>query len=222
MASTISTFILLSLSSFLSLPNPATAEYPKPATGYSISAVFAFGDSTVDSGNNNKLPGIHAKHLPYGRDLSPYHRPTGRFSNGFLVTDYISDLLTLKPLLPAYLDPSTTDHDLLTGASFGSSGSGLDNRTNYYNHALSMEKQFALFEEAVARIKKQVGVQNATDIISNALYVVSTGTNDMLYNVYLQHKRDVQYSLPTYQDLLLDTFDIFLTVICFSIHIFSL
>lgn len=54
-----------------------------------VSAVFVFGDSTVDPGNNNYLPTVaRANFPPYGKDFVN-HKPTGRFCNGRLVTDFI-------------------------------------------------------------------------------------------------------------------------------------
>lgn len=61
----------------------------KSAHNRSISAIFVFGDSTVDSGNNNYIETISRSNFPpYGKDL-PDHLPTGRFTNGKLVTDYL-------------------------------------------------------------------------------------------------------------------------------------
>jgi len=56
---------------------------PKP------SALFVFGDSTVDAGNNNfiRTP-MKSNFPPYGRDFIN-HIPTGRFTNGRLVSDFI-------------------------------------------------------------------------------------------------------------------------------------
>lgn len=53
-----------------------------------VPALCIFGDSVVDVGNNNNLPTlIKANFPPYGRDFLG-HRPTGRFCNGKLATDY--------------------------------------------------------------------------------------------------------------------------------------
>lgn len=53
-----------------------------------VPALCIFGDSVVDVGNNNNLPTlIKANFPPYGRDFVG-HRPTGRFCNGKLATDY--------------------------------------------------------------------------------------------------------------------------------------
>lgn len=53
-------------------------------------AFFVFGDSLVDNGNNNYLAtDARADSPPYGIDY-PTHRPTGRFSNGLNIPDFIS------------------------------------------------------------------------------------------------------------------------------------
>lgn len=53
-----------------------------------VPALFIFGDSVVDVGNNNHLLTIvKANFPPYGRDFNN-HSSTGRFCNGKLATDY--------------------------------------------------------------------------------------------------------------------------------------
>lgn len=63
-------------------------------------AFFVFGDSLVDSGNNNYLATTaRADSPPYGIDY-PTHRPTGRFSNGLNLPDIISEFPSFEfPLL---------------------------------------------------------------------------------------------------------------------------
>lgn len=57
--------------------------------GQLVPAMFIFGDSVVDVGNNNQLATIiKANFPPYGRDFFN-HRPTGRFTNGKLATDFV-------------------------------------------------------------------------------------------------------------------------------------
>lgn len=58
-------------------------------------AFFVFGDSLVDSGNNNYLvTTARADAPPYGIDF-PTRRPTGRFSNGLNIPDLISYVCSL-------------------------------------------------------------------------------------------------------------------------------
>jgi len=55
-----------------------------------VPAVYVFGDSLVDVGNNNYLSLSIAKanHRHYGIDFLN-HKPTGRFSNGKNAADFI-------------------------------------------------------------------------------------------------------------------------------------
>ena len=99
------------------------------ATAGKVSAFIVFGDSTVDTGNNNFIPTIaRANFPPYGRDFNG-GVATGRFSNGRLVTDFLSEAFGLPSSVPAYLDPSYTIDQLATGVSFASGGTGLDDLT---------------------------------------------------------------------------------------------
>ena len=57
-------------------------------------AFFIFGDSTVDSGNNNfidTVPENKADYKPYGLN-GFFHQPTGRFSDGRVIVDFIGKL----------------------------------------------------------------------------------------------------------------------------------
>lgn len=69
-------------------------------------ALIVFGDSIVDPGNNNAINTIiKADFPPYGHDFAN-HRPTGRFCNGRIPTDFIGWfwlLLLVSAFIPFYL-----------------------------------------------------------------------------------------------------------------------
>ncbi|GJZ33627.1 hypothetical protein Tco_0579063 [Tanacetum coccineum] len=65
---------------------------------------------------------------PYGRDFVN-HVPTGRFTNGRLVSDFIASYGGVKDIVPAYLDPTLRIEDLMTGVTFASAGTGFDPMT---------------------------------------------------------------------------------------------
>lgn len=66
-------------------------------------AFFVFGDSLVDNGNNNYLATTaRADAPPYGIDYAPTHRPTGRFSNGYNIPDFISCVFCLIIIIFSY------------------------------------------------------------------------------------------------------------------------
>lgn len=78
---------------FLSLIQVATAQTTNSPLA---SALYVFGDNSVDVGNNNYLNTLFkSNHKPYGRDWHGYSRPTGRFSNGKLFVDYLGKQVKL-------------------------------------------------------------------------------------------------------------------------------
>lgn len=99
-------------------------------TDAKVPAIIVFGDSSVDSGNNNYIPTLlRSNFKPYGRDFSG-GKATGRFSNGRVPTDFISEAFGLKGIIPAYLDPAYSIKDFATGVCFASAGTGYDNITS--------------------------------------------------------------------------------------------
>ncbi|CAN8317529.1 unnamed protein product [Cochlearia groenlandica] len=189
----------------IQLSNPINATTPTQP----ITALYAFGDSTVDSGNNNYIPTLfRSNHAPYGKSF-PAKLSTGRFSDGKLATDYIASYLGLKPTLPAYLSPLVKPVDLLTGVSFASAGGGLDDKTARQSLTLTLDKQWSLFEEAVCKMKSLVGDLETKRVIKNGLFVISAGTNDMVYNVY-DNALGRLVSVSDYQDYLLSKVEAFI------------
>ena len=57
-----------------------------------VPAVYVFGDSTLDVGNNNYLPGRNVPRADrpyYGIDMRGSGKPNGRFSNGYNTADFV-------------------------------------------------------------------------------------------------------------------------------------
>jgi GDSL-like Lipase/Acylhydrolase len=88
-----------------------------------------FGDSTVDSGNNNFIYTIAKSNFkPYGRDFYG-GEPTGRFSNGRLPTDFISEAFNRPPIVPAFLDNQYNIEHYSLGVCFASASTSFDSTT---------------------------------------------------------------------------------------------
>ncbi|XP_018468967.1 GDSL esterase/lipase EXL6-like isoform X2 [Raphanus sativus] len=87
----------------------------------SFSAVFAFGDSILDTGNNNRLLTVFkGNYWPYGWNYD-FKIPTGRFGNGRVFTDMVAQGLGLKRVVPAYRRMRRIKrNDLKTGVCFAS------------------------------------------------------------------------------------------------------
>lgn len=71
-------------------------------TKHRLSSLLVFGDSSVDPGNNNRITTtMKSNFLPYGMDFVG-GRPTGRFCDGKLGTDFVGKNIT-TPSIPFYL-----------------------------------------------------------------------------------------------------------------------
>ncbi|KAL4185054.1 hypothetical protein AMTRI_Chr10g228680 [Amborella trichopoda] len=161
-------------------------------------AVIVFGDSTVDPGNNNQISTVLKSNFePYGRDMKG--GATGRFSNGRIPTDFISEDLGIKPLVPAYLDPKMSIRDFTTGVSFASAGTGLDNATSNVLSVIPLWKELEYFKEYKTRLRAYAGPRKANTIIHEAVYIISIGTNDFLENYYLIPQRSSRFTVKEYQ-----------------------
>ncbi|XP_071720692.1 GDSL esterase/lipase At5g45960-like [Rutidosis leptorrhynchoides] len=148
------------------------------------SALFVFGDSTVDPGNNNYIKTYMKSNFPpYGRDFID-HIPTGRFSNGRLVTDFIASYIGVKDTVPAYLDPTLRIEDLMTGVSFASAGSGFDPMTATLSMAISLEQQMEYFKEYKSKMEVFIGKDRTLDLIKKSVTIISAATNDYIVNYY--------------------------------------
>ncbi|KAG5232727.1 GDSL esterase/lipase [Salix suchowensis] len=160
-------------------------------------AFFVFGDSLVDSGNNNYLTTTaRADSPPYGIDY-PTHRATGRFSNGFNIPDLISQQIGSESPLP-YLSPELRGQKLLVGANFASAGIGILNDTGIqFINIIRMYRQLEYFQQYQQR-----------RLVSQALILLTVGGNDFVNNYYLipYSARSRQYNLPDYVKFLISEY----------------
>ncbi|CAN0892764.1 GDSL esterase/lipase At5g33370 [Linum grandiflorum] len=164
-------------------------------------AFFVFGDSLVDSGNNNYLATTaRADSPPYGIDY-PTRRPTGRFSNGLNIPDLISERIgQAEPPLP-YLSPELTGQRLLNGANFASAGIGILNDTGVqFINIIRMYQQLEYFEQYQRRLRALIGANRAKRLVKGALVLITVGGNDFVNNYYLVpfSARSAQMRLPAY------------------------
>ncbi|KAI4386825.1 hypothetical protein MLD38_004724 [Melastoma candidum] len=179
------------------LGSPLVAPFKLPRN-MTLPAVFAFGDSIIDPGNNNGLLTVAKSNFhPYGRDF--YGRvATGRFSNGRVPSDFLAEAIGVKDTLPAYLDPSLDTCDLLTGVSFASGAAGYDPLSAQLALVFSMSDQLNLFREYIGKIRAEVGDERTRTIISESLYVVCTGSNDITNTYFSIPVRSFVYDIPSY------------------------
>ncbi|KAG7555700.1 GDSL lipase/esterase [Arabidopsis suecica] len=172
-------------------------------------AFFVFGDSLVDSGNNNYLvTTARADSPPYGIDF-PTRRPTGRFSNGLNIPDLISEAIgNEEPPLP-YLSPELRGRRLLNGANFASAGIGILNDTGFqFINIIRMYQQLDYFQQYQQRVSRLIGKPQTQRLVSQALVLITVGGNDFVNNYFLfpYSARSRQFSLPDYVRLLISEY----------------
>ncbi|KAL4185672.1 hypothetical protein AMTRI_Chr10g231870 [Amborella trichopoda] len=169
-------------------------------------ALYAFGDSLADDGNNNFLVSLsRSNYAPYGVDFP--NGPTGRFTNGYTSTDIIAQLLGL-PLPPPYLSiTSAKISKVVTGANYASGSAGiLDESGKTFGERLPFNKQLDLFQKTVQQqLPSQFNSSQALQQhISKSIFMVQIGSNDYLNNYllpeYYPTSRD--YTPPAFANLL--------------------
>ncbi|XP_019426726.1 PREDICTED: GDSL esterase/lipase 7-like isoform X2 [Lupinus angustifolius] len=169
-------FLILSLV-FLHLMSPICTLPLAPA-------LYVFGDSLFDSGNNNFLPTfVRANFLPYGSDFA--NGSTGRFTNGRTIADFIAEYLGL-PYSPPYL--SSKGPSSLTGLNYASGSCGiLPDTGSILGECLNFEEQINLFQRTIEKDLPQM-LNNSTQLskhLSESIYLISIGSNDYINN-YLE------------------------------------
>ncbi|XP_031095396.1 GDSL esterase/lipase At5g33370-like [Ipomoea triloba] len=166
-------------------------------------ALFVFGDSLVDAGNNNYIGSCaRADSPPYGLDY-PTHSPTGRFSNGFNIADILSQQIGARESPLPYLSPEIHQERgrLLAGANFASAGVGILNDTGtQFESIIRMPEQLHYFSEYQHRLRAQIGADRARELVNQALVLIAVGGNDFVNNYYLtpNSTRSQQFDLPHY------------------------
>lgn len=175
-------------------------------------AVYVFGDSLVDVGNNNYLSfSIEKAILPhYGIDF-PTKKPTGRFSNGKNAADLIAEKLGL-PTSPPYLSLVSKVHNnnknvsFLGGVNFASGGAGIFNASNDQGlrQTIPLTKQVDYYSQVHEQLIHQIGASTLEKHLSKSIFIVVIGSNDIfgyLGSKDLQNKSTLQQ----YVDLMAST-----------------
>ncbi|XP_051199410.1 GDSL esterase/lipase At1g71691 [Lolium perenne] len=150
-----------------------------------VPAVFVLGDSTLDVGNNNHLPGkdVPRANVPfYGIDFPGGPMPTGRFSNGYNIADFIAKNLGFEKSPLAYLVLKSRNYlipsALTRGVSYASAGAGILDSTNAGNN-IPLSKQLIYFASTKSEMEAAWGTQKVSTLLANSFFLLGFGSNDM-------------------------------------------
>ncbi|KAF5195578.1 GDSL esterase/lipase [Thalictrum thalictroides] len=149
-----------------------------------VPALFVFGDSLVDVGNNNHLSLSIAKaNFPHNGVDFVGKKATGRFSNGKNAADFLADKVGL-PSSPPYLSirsASNKTNAFIGGVSFASGGAGiLDGTDKLFKQAIPLSKQIQYYTMVFTELVQQIGTVEAQKYFSKSLYALVIGSNDIL------------------------------------------
>ncbi|XP_040382213.1 GDSL esterase/lipase At5g45910-like [Oryza brachyantha] len=169
------------------------------ATSGCYSHLFTFGNSLIDTGNF-----IHYSTAPGPVALSPYgetffHRPTGRWSDGRLIVDFIVERLGF-PYWTPYLAGKSKE-DFRYGANFAvASGTAL-NQLLFKKHHLnvasitpySLAVQLGWFKKVLAMLAPTD--QERKEIMTRSVFMVGEfGGNDYVHPLF--QNRTVEWVRP--------------------------
>ncbi|KAL9812854.1 GDSL esterase/lipase [Arabidopsis thaliana] len=182
-----------------------------------IPGIITFGDSIVDSGNNNHLrTALKCNFPPYGKDF-PGKIAIGRFSDGRVPSDIVAERLGIAETIPAYLNPKLKNEDLLKGVNFcfrwfwlrsvNSKTSVIFSLICFFFSAMfqkvvSLSDQLKYFQEYKNKLKVIVGEEKANFLVKNSLYLVVASSNDIAHTYTA---RSIKYNKTSYADYLADS-----------------
>ncbi|KAJ4809997.1 GDSL esterase/lipase [Rhynchospora pubera] len=184
-----------------------------------IPAMFAFGDSLIDDGNNNGLNSLaKSNYYPYGIDF--YQGSTGRFCNGKTVVDALCmldapflplslscDLLEL-PYIPAYTTAGPNGTSRLGGVNYASAGGGiLDETGQHLGERYSLNQQVLNFESDLNSIRAVLGTDRSyNQFLARSIAVMVFGSNDYINNYLLPslYNSGYNYTPEQFANLLLN------------------
>ncbi|PKU83750.1 GDSL esterase/lipase At5g55050 [Dendrobium catenatum] len=153
-----------------------------------VPAIYVFGDSTADVGNNNYLPGSTAKaNFPHNGVDFPAKRATGRFSNGYNGIDFLAMHIGFKRSPPPFLSIASKIHHRIVsgikGANFASGGSGILDSTG---DTMSTTNQIENFATVRSNMTSHLSEMQADFFLSKSIFIISTGGND-IFGYFLQN-----------------------------------
>ncbi|XP_020225249.1 LOW QUALITY PROTEIN: GDSL esterase/lipase 1-like [Cajanus cajan] len=137
-------------------------------------ALFIFGDSLFDNGNNNYInttTSYQANYPPYGQTFFKY--PSGRFSDGRMIPDFVAEFAKL-PLLPPYLHPI---HEYMYGVNFASGGAGALRETSQ-GMVIDLKTQVSYLRNVNKLFSQRLGQAKAEEMLSKSVHLFSIGSND--------------------------------------------
>ncbi|GMI85874.1 hypothetical protein like AT1G29670 [Hibiscus trionum] len=169
-----------------------------------VPCYFIFGDSLSDNGNNNNLPTLaRVNYQPYGIDFP--QGPTGRFSNGRTMQDFVVELLGFQQYMPPFAHSVGTN--ITNGVNYASGSAGIRYETGRNLGArISFDQQIINHKIIISRIRLSMRNNTATNsLLRRCIYSVQIGSNDYINNYFRpeSYATSRRFTLPEYATALI-------------------
>ncbi|KAL5200634.1 hypothetical protein ABZP36_021837 [Zizania latifolia] len=183
--------------------------------GAKVPAIFVFGDSTADVGNNDYLPGSSVRaDFPHNGVDFPGSKPTGRFSNGLIGVDFIAAAMGFSRSPPAYLSliaiaanssskTTMAAAACMKGANFASGGSGVLDSTGT---TINMTKQIEYFSDLKDQMSTRLGADKVSTLLSKSIFFISAGGNDA-FDFFSQNIPPDSTAIQQFCEAVISTYD---------------
>uniref|UniRef100_A0ACD5YAZ7 Uncharacterized protein n=1 Tax=Avena sativa TaxID=4498 RepID=A0ACD5YAZ7_AVESA len=152
-----------------------------PVAASSVPAVYVFGDSLADVGNNNHLLTLLKADFSHNGMDYPGGKATGRFSNGKNSADFLAEKLGLTTSPPYLaLSSSSSNANYANGVNFASGGAGVSNATNK-DQCISLDKQIEYYSTVYASLARSLGQDQAAKHLAKSIFAITLGSNDIIH-----------------------------------------
>ncbi|KAL4303984.1 hypothetical protein GQ457_10G002820 [Hibiscus cannabinus] len=176
--------------------------------GINIPALYVFGDSFVDSGNNKAILGnddpIGGGYFPFGIDFDG--KATGRVTNGRVAADFIATVGGL-PFPPPIMSMSEIDRKTIrTGVNYGSGSAGLLPENGHFlgKHVINFFQQVDLFENSTTDALKSSfdSPESFAEYLSKSLFYINVASNDL--GITYEFEMHDKYPINEYVKLIIE------------------
>ncbi|XP_050139753.1 GDSL esterase/lipase At5g55050-like [Malus sylvestris] len=171
-----------------------------------VPAIYVFGDSLVDVGNNDYLTiSVFKADFPHNGVDYPGKVATGRWGNGKNSADFLAEKVGL-PTSPPYLSLVSKSNkrkaSFVNGVSFASGGAGIFNGSDeQYRQAIPLSYQVNYYSEVHQNNGLQLGSKGAKDHLSKSLFLIVIGSND-IFGYFRNSQLQNEYTLQQYANLM--------------------
>ncbi|CAN1847273.1 GDSL esterase/lipase At5g45670 [Linum perenne] len=166
-----------------------SSSFSAAAAGPQVPCFFIYGDSLNDCGNNNDLDTVaKANYKPYGVDYPG--GPTGRFTNGRTIVDFLAEDLGFDKPISSFA--SAKGDDILRGVNYASGSAGiLDDSGSRLGRNVPLGKQVENHKATFSKIVSMKGNnESAMEHLNTCLYYMGIGSNDYLNNYFVPNQYD--------------------------------